>query len=188
MKRLTRKEMILEIYDQEAMGEVAAREIAIINRRLVEEYGEGGALTPAEIARILVEEDLPVKFEEIFRMAGPRDRYETAFEGLAVNRSLEDAETSIRRIDQLLQLHTARNDKTGIRYARQTAVRARENASILAASKSISEKERREQFEIEQWFRIWLQSPGIFFIWLESRKSTAEYRRIFGSAQAIEDH
>ena len=32
------------------MGEVTAREIAVINQALIEEYGEGGAMTPAEIA------------------------------------------------------------------------------------------------------------------------------------------
>jgi len=53
MKRPTKQEMVLEIYDREAMGEVTAREIAIINQALVEEFGEGGAMPPAEIARIL---------------------------------------------------------------------------------------------------------------------------------------
>lgn len=187
MKRLTRNEMVLEIYDQEAMGEVTAREIALINRRLVEEYGEGGAMTPAEIARILVDEDLPVKFDEIFRMAAPNDKYESAFEGLSVNRALDQAEKSIRRIDELFGQFSIRNDKTGIRYARQTALRAREYAAALSTSHSIDEKERQVQQEIEQWFRIWLQSPEIFFTWLETRKLTAEYKQRFGSSQAGRD-
>ncbi|HMY75673.1 MAG TPA: hypothetical protein PLQ88_27880, partial [Blastocatellia bacterium] len=67
MKRLTKQEMVLEIYDREAMGEVTAREIAVINQGLIEEFGEGGAMAPAEIARILRAEDLPVRYEQIFR-------------------------------------------------------------------------------------------------------------------------
>ena len=67
---------MLEIYDREAMGEVGAREIAQINRALIVELGEGGAMTPAEIARILVDEELPVRFDQIFAMSSPVERYQ----------------------------------------------------------------------------------------------------------------
>src|SRR5262245_64462641 len=101
MKRKTKQEMVLEIYDREAMGEVTAREIAIINQGLIEEFGEGGAMSPAEIARVLTDEELPVRFEQIFRMAAPGEKYEQLFEGLALNKSLAQAEESLSRIDEL---------------------------------------------------------------------------------------
>ena len=53
MKRKTKKEMVIDIYDREAMGEVTAREIAQINQGLVAEFGEGGAMTPAEIVLLV---------------------------------------------------------------------------------------------------------------------------------------
>ena len=49
MKRKSKRELVLDIYDNEAMGEVTAREIAVINQALIEEYGEGGAMTAAEL-------------------------------------------------------------------------------------------------------------------------------------------
>lgn len=185
MKKLSRQEMVLEIYDREAMGEVTAREIEIINRGLAEEYGEGGRLSPAQIARILIDEDLPVRFDEIFRMPSHNEAYETAFEGLSVNRTLEQAERSLTVIDRLFRTFSEQNDKTGVRYARQTAIRARENAAELAASESLSRIERLRQREIEEWFRIWLQTPEIFFIWLEARKATADYKGKFGPDIAV---
>ena len=99
MKRLTKQEMVLEIYDREAMGEVTAREIAVINQALMEEFGEGGAMAPAEIARILHDEDLPVRFEQIFRMESPTDKYENLFGGLSKCGTLAEAEGSLRQID-----------------------------------------------------------------------------------------
>jgi hypothetical protein len=82
MKRKSRRELVLDIYDREAMGEVTAREIAIINQALVEEFGEGGAMDPGEITRILVDEDLPVRFEQVFRMSTRAEKYESVFKHL----------------------------------------------------------------------------------------------------------
>ncbi len=41
MKRKTKREMVIEIYDREAMGEVTAREIAQISQGLIAEFGRG---------------------------------------------------------------------------------------------------------------------------------------------------
>src|SRR5262245_56265461 len=92
MKRKSKRELVLDIYDNEAMGEVTAREIAVINTALIEEYGEGGAMTPAEIARILHDEDLPVRFDQVFRMMTTTEKYENAFA-----RFLENDDSRTRR-------------------------------------------------------------------------------------------
>jgi hypothetical protein len=180
MKRKTKKEMVLEIYDREAMGEVTAKEIAIINRGLVEEFGEGGAMAPAEIARLLVDEDLPVRFEQVFRMATPTEKYETLFEGLAINRSLSDAEESLRRIDELYRKFQRLEDRTGVRFARQTAERAKRNAASLSRSSKLTGSKRAEQEEITQWFTIWLQTPDLFAQWLELRKASPGFKQLNG--------
>jgi hypothetical protein len=183
MKRRTKKEMVLEIYDREAMGEVTAREIAIINRGLVEEFGEGGAMAPAEIARLLVDEDLPVRFEQVFRMATPTEKYETLFEGLAINRSLSDAEESLRKIDDLYRKFQRLEDRTGVRFARQTAERAKRNAASRSLSSGLTGLRRAEQEEIAQWFTIWLQTPDLFAQWLELRKASPGFKVLVGSRQ-----
>jgi hypothetical protein len=183
MKRKTKKEMVLEIYDREAMGEVTAREIAIINRGLVEEFGEGGAMVPAEIARLLVDEDLPVRFDQVFRMSTPTEKYETLFEGVAINRSLSDAEESLHKIDELYRKFQRLGDRTGMRFARQTAERAKRNAASLSRSARLTELKRAEQEEIAQWFTIWLQTPDLFAQWLELRKASPGFKVLVGSRQ-----
>ncbi len=181
MKRLSKKEMVLEIYDREAMGEVTAREIAIINQALVAEYGEGGAMAPAEIARILREEDLPVRFEQVFRMMTPTEKYENLFDALAYNTSLEQAERAIRRIDELRRGFERQGDQTGIRFALQTARFAKKNAEEQAVRPfdEVAGKDRRIQAEIAQWFTVWLQTPELFQQWLELRKSAKEFKMWF---------
>ncbi|MFN0088318.1 MAG: hypothetical protein ACKVX9_23205 [Blastocatellia bacterium] len=179
MKRRSKREMVLEIYDREAMGEVTAREIAVINRGLIEEYGEGGAMAPAEIARILRDEDLPVRFEQVFRMMTPTEKYENLFDGLAHCASLDAARAAIQRIDELFGKFQERGDRTGERFALQTARAARAFAEEQAASARLSADERREMAEIALWFTIWLQTPALFDQWLELRMMSADFLRSF---------
>src|ERR1051325_7283593 len=101
MKRKTKREMVIEIYDREAMGEVTAREIAQITQGLIAEFGEGGAMSPAEIARVLTDEGLPVRYDQIFIMATPIERYQHLFDGVLRCETLGTTETSIRRLDDL---------------------------------------------------------------------------------------
>jgi hypothetical protein len=173
--------MVLEIYDREAMGEVTAREIAVINQALVEEFGEGGAMAPAEIARILHDEDLPVRFEQIFRMESPTDRYATLFGGLTQCGTLQEAERSLRQIDGLYREFQRAGDRKGMRFARQAVLRLKRQTTALSQSPRLTEDQRREMGEAAQWLGVWLQTPDIFDQWLELRKATAEFKTLFGT-------
>jgi len=176
MKRPTKQEMVLEIYDREAMGEVTVREIAIINRALVEEYGEGGAMQPAEIARILNLEELPVRFDQIFRMDSPTEKYELLFRELTTCGSLEEGEAVLRRLDELYREFQQAGDKTGVRFARTAALQLKQQAAGLSASPTLDDQQRVEMGEITQWTSVWLQTPDVFAQWLELRKATAAYK------------
>lgn len=177
MKRKSKREMVLDIYDREAMGEVTAREIAIINQALVEEFGPGGALEPGEIARVLVDEELPIRFEQIFRMSGPTEKYENLFSYLPRLETLSQAEASLREIDALYRKFQRRGDKTGIRFARRTALIGKREAERNA--QQIGSANAAEQTEIAQWFTVWLQNPDLFEQWLQIRQATQDYRNRF---------
>ncbi len=177
MKRKTRAEVILDIYDREAMGEVTPREIAIINEGLRGEFGDGGVLAPVEIASILTEEDLPVRFEQIFSMSSQDDRYERLFSSCIDLSSLEAAEASLRRLDDLMA--GLNGDRRGEEYALTIARRARARARVAVESEDLSERERAEQGEIAEWFTIWLQTPQLFASWLDLRKRSTPFRKAF---------
>jgi len=179
MRRKSKREMVLDIYDDEAMGEVTAREIAIINQALIAEYGEGGAMTPAEIARILHDEELPIRFDQIFRMMTTTEKYENAFADFLENGDLAEAENSILAIDELYRKFRKAGDKAGVRFAFEAARTAKQNADELSQLSHLSAVERREQLEIAQWFTVWLQTPDLFTEWLEIRKASADFRKLF---------
>lgn len=178
---MTKRELVLEIYDREAMGEVTAREIAIIQQGLVARFGEGGMMSPAEITRVLLDEELPVRLAEVFRLDHPFDRYEELFSGLATSHSLARAEEAIWTIDRHHRQFQAAGDRTGVRYARQTAQRARQNALAQAGNPGRPERDRSIQTEIAQWFTIWLQTPEVFPVWLSLRKRRPELRELLES-------
>ena len=180
MKRKSKRELVLDIYDNEAMGEVTAREIALINRGLVEEYGEGGLLPPAEIARILMNEDLPVRLEQIFNMTSVEEKYARVFEGVLKIDHLATAEKSIRQIDALYRQFQRRHDRRGARAARDFALRGKDQAVSRSNDQSLAANIRAEQAEIADWLTIWLQTPDLFDHWIELRKLSAEYQRRFG--------
>jgi hypothetical protein len=179
MKRKDKRSMVLDVYDREAMGEVTAREIALINQALVAEFGEGGAMDPGEIARILVNEDLPVRFEQIFRMATLRERYENLFTSLPGWATLATAKKSLYELDAHYRRFLERGDKTGVRYARQTARDGRTETTRAAADKRNDAHRRLEQAEIAQWIKVWLETPDLFDQWLALRQATVEFRQRF---------
>jgi hypothetical protein len=179
MKRKSKRELVLDIYDNEAMGEVTAREIAVINQALIEEYGEGGAMTPAEIARILHDEDLPVRFDQVFRMMTTTEKYENAFARFLENDDFTEAEKSIRGIDELYRKFKQAGDRAGVRFAFEAARAAKQNATELSQLPDLSAAQRREQAEIAQWFAVWLQTPDLFTEWVGLRKASAEFKNLF---------
>jgi len=181
MSRLNKREMVLEIYDREAMGEVTAEEISIINQGLIDEFGEGGAMAPAEIARILHDEELPVRFDQIFRMDSTADKYVDLFGPLNKFATLKEAETTLRKIEQQYKRFQAEGDRTGVRYARQAALRIKKQSAALSQSPELNDRLRAEMGEIAHWMTIWLQTPEIFDQWLELRKAAEEFKNKFGA-------
>jgi hypothetical protein len=179
MKRKSKREMVLDIYDREAMGEVTAREIAIINQALIEEYGEGGAMDPGEIARVLVDEDIPIRYGQIFRMTTLAEKYENLFKHLPQLISLERAEASIFELDCLYRKFQRLSDRTGMRYARQAALRGKQAAEQASIDQTQNDCYRAEQAEIAHWLAIWLQTPDLFEHWLRIRQGTVDYRAKF---------
>jgi len=161
------------------MGEVTAREIAVINQALIEEYGEGGAMTPAEIARILHDEDLPVRFDQIFRMMTTTEKYENAFARFLENDDLAEAEKSIRGIDELYRKFKQAGDRAGhaLRVRSGPDRQAERDRAFAVVSPLCGAAARTG--EIAEWFAVWLQTPDLFTEWVGLRKASAEFKNLF---------
>ena len=175
--------MVIEIYDREAMGEVTAREIAIINEGLIAEFGEGGAMSPGQISYVLLEEKLPIRFDQILRMMTHTEKYENIFSPLIPMGSLAQAEDAISKIDEFWRKFKRLEDRTGVRFALEAAREARKLALENSTSPRVSAANRAVQAEVAAWVLVWLQTPALFPQWLDLRKRAADFIEKFGEAQ-----
>ncbi len=136
-------------------------------------------MAPAEIARILHDEELPVRFDQIFRMMTTTEKYENIFAHYLENADLAEAENSIQEIDALYRKFKKAGASAGVRFAFEAARAARSNATERSESVQLPVAHRREQAEIAQWFSVWLQTPDLFTDWLTLRKASPEFRNLF---------
>lgn len=177
MKRLSKRQMVLEIYDREAMGEVTPREIAIINQALLEEFGEGGTLSPAGIARILADEDIPVRFDQVLAMIPSANPWQWLCDEVMRCKTLEEAETAICNLNAQEQSFRRRQNRAGLRAVHEAAIAGRQQALAYASQAAADSPEQKLFQEIAQWLTVWLQNPDVFATWLELRKGSPEFRQ-----------
>jgi hypothetical protein len=140
-----------------------------------------GRLSPAEIASILIDEDLPVRFDQVFNMSTPEDRYDQLFSSVLDLSTLATAEQSLHKMQVIHRQLLDEGDRRGAQYALEIARTAKETALRESADDRLSRRRAAELREIAQWFTIWLQTPKLFAQWHDVRKSTAEYRRLFAA-------
>ncbi len=105
--------------------------------------------------------------------------YADCLKGLLRFHDLQDAEASIRNLDAAYRAYQEVNDRVGMRVVREILLLGRRRAEGLAANPRVSLEKRSEKLEIARWFGVWLQTPNVFFSWLELRKRAEEFRRHF---------
>ena len=71
------------------------------------------------------------------------------------------------------------SDHTGVRLVRSLALKGKQRAESLSRNPRVKRELRLEKQEIASWFRVWLESPGMFFDWLELRRQSEEFRQRF---------
>jgi hypothetical protein len=54
---------------------------------------------------------------------------------------------------------------------------------MISRNHKVEPQKRAEKEEIAGWFRIWLETPDVFFDWLDVRKQSPEFRAKFPSEE-----
>ena len=103
------------------------------------------------------------------------DRYAAVFRNLIKFSTFDEAETTFKNLENLRQKFQRDNDQEGRRNLLYKARQARERAEMIYKNPKVSEQKRREKAEIAEWFKIWLETPQIFFGWLNLRKKSPEF-------------
>ncbi len=93
--------------------------------------------------------------------------------------TLAEAENSLRDIHSLFTECRKVDDRSGMSMCRNRILEGKRRSRQIARNPRVAQKKRAEKDEICTWFTLWLQSPDRFFVWLDMRKASDDFRHRF---------
>lgn len=182
-KSRTKNDLIIEVWEALDCESVGNKEIVAIEDAVRERFGASAVEPPMKIARLLADEGAELRHAEILELDVERrleSPYDAMFRNILKFSDFRQTGTSIRNLENLRQKFLRETDKEGLRLVRETALKGKNRASMIAKNSKVDEKKRGEKAEIAEWFTIWLQSPEIFENWIELRRSSRDFKEKFG--------
>jgi hypothetical protein len=176
----TKKAMILETAREIGAEKWTPAEIDQLRRKLIAEHGEEGKTGADYVADVLKDAGLKVNLSQLEEV---EDQFEEEFEDLLHFKTLNDAEVSLMRLDELLRRFQAHTEKAAAGRVLEVARMGKRRAEMIARNHKVEPHKRQEKEEIANWFRIWLETPDAFFDWLNLRKQSPEFREKFPHAE-----
>jgi hypothetical protein len=175
----TKKSLILQAARQIGVQKWTPAEIDQLRRRLIAEHGEAGKTGSEYIANVL--EDAGLKLELTLQEEA-EEQYEEEFEDLLHFKTLEDAEVSVMRLDELMRKFRSQGEHAAVQRVLNVARLGKRRAEMICRNQKVEAPKRAEKEEIANWFRIWLENPDAFFDWLDLRKQSPEFQSKFPQA------
>jgi hypothetical protein len=172
----TKKTLILELAQEIGAQKFTPAEIEQLRRRLIAQYGEQGKTGSDYISDVLKEAGLKVVLSQ---QEEAEEQYEEEFEDLLHFKTLEDAEVSIMRLDELMRKFQVHGERAAVERVLNVARLGKRRAEMIARNTKVEKQKRAEKVEIANWFRIWLETPDAFFDWLDVRKQSPEFQTSF---------
>ena len=179
----TKKSLILQAARQIGVQKWTPAEIDQLRRRLIAEHGEAGKTGSEYIADVLEAARLKL---ELTLQEEAEDQYEEEFEDLLHFKTLEDAEVSVMRLDELMRKFRSQNEHAAVERVLNVARLGKRRAEMISRNQKVEAPKRAEKEEIANWFRIWLENPDAFFDWLDLRKQSPEFQSKFPQAGLVE--
>ena len=172
----TKKALILEAAREIAPAKWTPAEIEQLRRKLAAQHGEAGKTGTDYIAEVLNSAGWKVVLTQ---REEAEEEYEEEFEDLLHFKTLEDAEVSLTRLDELMRKFCTHDEKAAVERVLDVARLGKRRAEMIARNHKVDAQKRTEKEEIANWFRIWLETPNAFFDWLDVRKQSPEFQRKF---------
>ena len=175
-----KKEMILDAAHEIGVQKWSMAEIEQLRRKLLAEFGEAGKTSNDYIADVLKEAGWKIQLTD---REEAEDRFEEEFEDILHFKTLQDAEVSLTRLDELARRFRTHGEQSAVGRVLEIARLGKRRAEMISRNRKVDEKKRQEKREIAEWFRIWLETPDAFFNWLDVRKASPEFRATFGEIE-----
>jgi hypothetical protein len=179
----TKKDLILETAREIGASKWTLAEIDQLRRRLHAEHGEAGKTSSEYIGDVLKSAGWRVL---LTLQEEAEEQYEEEFEDLLHFKTLEDAEVSIMRLDELMRKFQAHGEHAAVERVLGIARLGKRRAEMISRNHKVEPHKREEKVEIANWFRIWLETPDAFFDWLDVRKQSPDFRTRFPEAETLE--
>jgi hypothetical protein len=179
----SKKDLILETAREIGASKWTLAEIDQLRRRLQAEHGEAGKTSSDYIADVLKTAGWKVL---LTLQEEAEEQYEEEFEDLLHFKTLEDAEVSIMRLDELMRKFQAHGEHAAVNRVLGVARLGKRRAEMISRNHKVEPHKREEKVEIANWFRIWLETPDAFFDWLDVRKQSPDFRARFPQAETLE--
>jgi hypothetical protein len=174
----TKKQIILDYCRARALERIGREEIRALEHEL--RVRLGAKTSPSYIAGILRAAGKIVEYEDRFTGPPIEEPYASRLRDLLEFHDLASAEASLRKLDALYREYREASDGAGARWVRALLLKGKLRVSSLAANPRVNPQKRAEKAEIATWFRIWLETPDLFFDWLDLRKASEDFRRLHG--------
>jgi len=174
----TKTDLIIEVWEKLDCESVGAAEISSIEESLLGHFGDGAVESPMIIARILADEGAELRHAEIMELDVQRrleSPYDAMFRNILKFADFKQTLISIRRLENLRRKFTMENDREGLRLMRETAIKGKHRAQMIANNEKVSDEKRAEKQEIAEWFTLWLQNPEIFENWITLRQNSPDF-------------
>jgi len=175
----TKKQLILEQQNARGFERVGAPEIQAIQADLTRLMGADRKTSGSYIANVLRAAGVRVDYNDRYVDALIPEPYADRLEGLLQFHDLNEAESTLRKLDEIYQEYRSASDLVGTNIVRSMAVKGRQRAESIAGNSRVRPEKRLEKEEIARWFKVWLDISELFFDWLEMRKQSEEFQRIF---------
>ncbi len=179
----TKKALILETAREIKVQQWTPAEIDQLRRRLLAEHGEAGKTGTEYIADVLKDAGQKVIVNQ---QEEAEEQYEEEFEDLLHFKTLEDAEVSIMRLDELMRKFRSQGEHAAVERVLNVARLGKRRAEMISRNHKVEPQKRAEKEEIAAWFRIWLETPDAFFDWLDVRKQAPDFREKFPQLESEE--
>ena len=177
----TKKQLILDCFRTHRWERVGREEISTLEAELRRVLGSAGKTSFSYIANVLRQAGARVDYEDRYVDPLMEEPYASHLKGVLQFGDLAAAESSLHQLDAIYREYSQTADRVGTLLVRSLVVKGKQRAGSLAANQRVSTERRQQKQEIANWFRVWLETPDLFFDWLELRKQSEEYKRLFGN-------
>ena len=183
----SKKQILLDFFQARGVRRIEVGDLHGARNELRRQLGTCDRTSLGYIASILREAGYEVQYEDRYSDPVMPEPYANRLKGVLEFRDLASAERSLLRLDAIFRKYSSAADRLGTTMVRALVKKGKLRARSLAANPRVQAQKRQEKQEIASWFQVWLETPDLFADWLALRKSSDEFRKLFGGENALEE-